>query len=486
MRKALKAIFFTCAAVLVVMFFLSLLGIIDNNRGNSFGFFYRTDYVSFLLTMAMVYIAITDGWVTWLGELGLILLDAYMLWLRGKTGFACLFILTFIILWRHYRRNGGVPFQDKKSYGLISYLFLVIYLPVRAVDWCTTKLKLISLKPVFKRLLMFSFPICFALNLILIYTYQPLKSFWESVPVLGTFKDRLIYGLLGLQEYPIRLFGNDIAQTVLDRSDLHKSLYFVLDSGYMKMLIDYGLIPFLILFGGLTGLLILFYRKNYGIGMMILGVLAVDCIVEYQITNWVLVLVFLVVSYVFPGEGGMKNCDKIIFRNLKPTTRWALGVITAVLLIMMSIWCVTAYRVSTRQIWEPEYNATLVVPGKFLDQDADVLNRAGEYLVAHDDSVCVVSCGDDRDSLILSGIDPARIYICEYESIDEMLTNSHSLITEEELPSRMTICAYNMQLERISRHAEVLHIPINSVTVKPDSNYLILFAGEQWRLLCGK
>ena len=201
------------------MFFLSLLGIIDNNGGNAFGFFYKAEYVSFLLTLGMILIAVTDGRFTWLGELSLICLDAYMLWLHGKTGFLCLFVLTFVILWRHYRHNGGVPFQDKKSYGFISYLFFVIYLPVRAADLIAEKLKLIRFKQALKRLMVLSVPICFALNCLLVFTYLPLKSFWESVPVLGTFKDRLKFGLMGFQEFPVRLFGNDIYYSEVLRTE---------------------------------------------------------------------------------------------------------------------------------------------------------------------------------------------------------------------------------------------------------------------------
>lgn len=485
MRKALKAIFFTCAAVLVVMFFLSLLGIIDNNRGNAFGFFYKTDYVSFLLTMAMVYIAITDGWLTWLGEMGLICLDGYMLWLHGKTGFACLFVLTFIILWRYYRRNGGVPFRDKKSYGLLSYVFFVIYLPVRAADWCAAKLKLINLKPVLKRVMVFSFPICFALNLLLVFTYQPLKSFWESVPVLGTFKDRLIFGLLGFQEYPVRLFGNDMSVTLLERSERFDSLFFTLDSSYLKFLLDYGLVPFIILFGVLTLIMVWFYKKDYTLGLFIMSIIAVDATVELQIYNWALVIVFLIIALLFPGKGGVENCNKLSFAHMPTSRRWCLGITSLAVLALVGVWSVTAYQISGWRGWTPEYNATLVVPGSFLGAGDDVLDEAVEYLMSHDDSVCIVGSEEDITSLTTMGVDEGRIYVSSYDNIDDMLTNSYSLIHDNGLPSRMTVCAYSMQQSRISRRASALHIPVSSVSVRPESDYLSLFTDEQWRLLCG-
>ena len=485
MRKALKAIFYTCAAAVVVMFFLSLLGIMDNNRGNSFGFYYRTDYVSFLLSLAMIYIAITDGWLTWLGELGLICLDAYMFWLRGKTGFACLFVLTFIVLWRHYRRNKGIPFQDKDKYGLLSYVFRVVYLPVMAVDTAASKTGSVKLKPVIRKLTVASFPVCFAVNCLLVFTYRPLKSFWENAPVLKTFKDRLIFGLLGFQEYPIRLFGNDMVTTTFGRDEKYHSLFFALDSVYLKFLLDHGLVHFIIFFGIFTVCLIWFYRKNYGIGMMILGVLAVDGIVEYQVYNWLLVLFFVVVASVYSREAGIKDCDKLSFEGWKRSSRWELAVSVTVFAAVFFIWCSTAYSISTRHGFTPECGATLVVPYSE-SYDDEVLDEVAEYLKIHEDSVCIVYRYEGAVYLVSHyGIDYDRVIGSGCYDIDEMLTDSYELIQQNDLPPRLTVCCYNMNLERISRHAQEHHIPINSITVKPHEWYLVYFMGEQWRLLCG-
>ena len=475
MRKALKAAFYACAAVLVVMFFLSLLGIIDNNRGNAFGFIYKTDYVSFLLTMAMIAIALTDGWFTWLGELGLICLDAYMLWLHGKTGFASLFVLTFVILWRHYR----------KAYGVISYVFRVVYLPVIAADKCAGALKLMRIKPAMRRVMVFSFPICFAVNCLLVFTYPSLKSFWGAVPVLRTFRDRMIYGLLGLQEYPVKLFGNEIAVTHMDRTEYIDSLYYALDSSYLKFLLDYGLIWFILYFGAFTLMMIWFYRKNYNLGLLIMSIIAVDAIVEHQIINWVLVSIFLIMALLYPANEEAENCDRLSFERLTPRKRWIAGIVFMLLFAVSALWCFTAYSITNWRGITPKYGATVVVPGDYLSSGNDLVDAAGDYLLTHPDAVCIVSSDSGRSRLIELGVDEGRIYITNSYSVDGLLESSRVLIESEGLPNRLTVCAYSMQQERISRHAAKLHIPVNAIPVKPESGYLILFAVEQWRLLCG-
>lgn len=485
MRKALKAAFYACAAVLVVMFFLSLLGIIDNNRGNAFGFIYKTDYVSFLLTMAMIAIALTDGWFTWLGELGLICLDAYMLWLHGKTGFASLFVLTFAVMWRHYRREGGVPYQDKKKYGVISYVFRVIYLPVIAADKCAGALKLNRIKPAMRRVMVFSFPICFAVNCLLVFTYPALKSFWESVPLLRTFKDRMIYGLLGFQEYPVRLFGNGMPSTYMDRSERVDSLYFTLDSSYLRFLLDYGLILFILFFGVFTLLMMWFYRKNYNLGLLIMSIIAVDAIVENQFINWLLVSVFLIMALLYPVKDAEGNCDRLNFERLTPRKRLIAGIVFMLLFTVSALWCFTAYSITNWRGMTPEYGATIVVPGDYLSSGNDLVDAAGDYLLTHPDAVCIVSSDSGRSRLIELGVDEGRIYITNSYSVDGLLESSRVLIESERLPNRLTVCAYSMQQERISRHAAKLHIPVNAIPVRPESGYLFLFAGEQWRLLCG-
>lgn len=447
MRKALKAIFYAGVAALAVMFVLSLLGIIDNNRGNAFGFLYKTDYVSFLLSMAMIGIALYDGRLTWKGELGLILLDIYMLWLHGKTGFALLFVLICAVLWKHYGKSKEIPFLSK--------------------------------------IMLVSFPICFAVNCLLIFTYPLLKLYWNSVPVLGTFKDRLIYGLLAFREYPVTLFGNDMALTHLDRSERSDSLFFALDSSYLNFLLDYGLVWFLLFFGGLTLILLWFYKRNYTLGMFIMSTIALDAVVEHQVFNWCLVVVFLVMCLLYPAGEIIRGSTVPAFARLTRGEKWVVGVISLLLCVILGFWCVTAYAITSRRSLAPEYGATVVVPGGYLSAGVDIVDAAGEYLLSHPDAACIVSTEDERERLTDIGVAGSRIFIADSGSIDELLVSSREIIQSEELPNRLTVCAYSMQLERISRHAESLHIPVNAISVKPDSHYLSLFAGEQWRLLCG-
>ena len=147
MRKTLKAILLSCSTILVVMFVLSLLGVIDNFHGNSFGFTDKTAYTSFILVVLLSYIIVTDGYLTWFGELSLIVLDVYMLWLHSRTVFALILVLTITLMVRHYRRLGCVPYQDKESYGALAYIFRVIYLPIKGISFIADKISFLK-KPV--------------------------------------------------------------------------------------------------------------------------------------------------------------------------------------------------------------------------------------------------------------------------------------------------------------------------------------------------
>ena len=485
MNKALKAIFFTGAAVLAVLFFLSITGIIDNNRGNSFGFPYRTDYTCFLLTMALIYAVITNGWLTWLGELGYIVLDAYILWLGGKTSFVLLTLLILCLFYRHYSEEGGVPFRDRGRYGLLSYLFRVIYLPVMLMEFIARSLKLGKCKSAFKKLMSLSFLLCGALSVILALSYRLLKPAWDVLPLPSTYKDRFKFSLMAFEEYPVALTGNDIGMTDGGHTETYGDFYFTLDIGYIRTLLQFGLIAFVALIVILTLIQLFNLRKGYFIPLLTLTVFAVDFTVEFPLTNILLYLVFLAGVLVHADMPDKRACDRLNFAKMPASRRWCLAGFAVLALSVFFIWSVTAYKITDWRGYIPAYNASVVIPGDYPDSGEELLDEAAAYLVSHEDSVCIVSRDNDRESLKDLGIDEERIYFIESAGIDEMLLNASRIIKDNDLPDRLTVCAYSVEQSRIADHAHALGIPVNSIPVKPDDGYFSLFAAEQWRILCG-
>ena len=481
MRKALKAIILTCATLLVVMFVLSLLGIISNYHGNSFGFSDKTTYTSFILALLLSYVVVTDGVFTWTGELGVIILDAYMLWLRSKTAFVLITVLIVVLMLRHYIREGGIPYQDKKSYGAISYIFFVIYQPIKLLALLCARFKGIK-KPVLS-LMRFSFLICAVINYCLIFTYRLSRPLWTAVPIIKTFGDRLRFSILAFEEFPVTLFGTDVYYSG-SYGHKYSSLYFIIDSAYVKTLLMQGVIPTIAILIGLTALLCWVYKKGYNVILLAVSLFAVDLVMDYSVAGLLFIVILIPVVIMFTDRPTNKEYGKLNIKRLRSGQRWGMAIVSVAAVIVLSVWCVTAYKITNRIDHSPCYGATLVVPRTVLGAEEDLLDEAYQYLSSHGDAFCIVDCEEDRSVLISNGIDENRVFVQDFIDIDDMLTSSNELIDANDMPNRLTICSYNSQIERISRHAGRLNIAVNSLSVKPQTGYLSVFIAEQWRLIC--
>lgn len=484
MGRVLKILFFTGAAVVVALFFLSITGIIENSMGNSFGFQYKTGYASFLLTMALIYVILANGYLTWAGEIGLIGLTGYVVWLGGKTSSILLFILTFILMWRHYRRNGGVPFQDKAKFGALRFIIKVLYLPVIAADFIAVKLKLIRLKKSILGLMRYSFFIFCGINFAMALTYRHLKWLWNLIPGLSTFKDRLVFALLAFEEYGLSWFGTFVALQGT-YGEKYSSMYFVIDSAYVRFFLEKGIVPFVVSLCILTVVMFVIHKKRFNIALFALMLLSVDLTMDYSVLNLLMLMVFLPAYFLYSKKNTVKDCDRINFSKFSVAKRWVTALVSIAVIAVLSVWCVTAYKITNWRGHTPEYGATLVVPRSVMNADETVLTEAFNYLDSHQDAACIVDSASDRDWLSERGIDESRVLVDECSSLDEAITSAHEMIEENNLPVRLTVCAYSTQQQRVSRHADELNIPINSLSVRPSSNYYGIFTAEQWRLICG-
>ena len=241
-----------------------MLGIVPNNRGDSFGFIYRTHYACYLLCLALFYCLFKNGDLGWRGELGLVLLTVLdAAFVHGKTLLVCMLLLISVTFWRHYRRCRAVPFQDPVRYALpLRLAFRALYAPVALADVIYERLRLGRYKRTFLRLALFSFLLCAALLLICSRFYRELKPAIDLVPGIGSVKSRFLLGQVAFEEFPVRLFGSDVLQQGLSKSEDIVDLYFVLDSAYIKLLMEYGLLCFTGFMGLMTWAQYRLYRAG--------------------------------------------------------------------------------------------------------------------------------------------------------------------------------------------------------------------------------
>jgi len=495
-NRLLKIGFWIGTTVVLAAFFLSMLGIVENNRGNSFGFTYRTHYACFLMCMAMVWCLIKDGWLTWLGELGLLALAGYMLFaVGGKAALLSVAVLIVFTYWRHYRRSHGVPFQDREEYGaVIPLIFQIVYLPIRLIDMLAEKLHLMRYKGILLRVMKYSFPLSAAVIFLLTYSYHFFSVQWQKLSVFSSFVSRLYLVQLALEEFPLTLFGNAVSQAGNSGSENAVPLYFAIDGAYPKLLIQHGVVIFVLIIGLMTLAQYRLYKRNRYYAVFVLTIFAIDQTVEYWMIDLAYNLFILLALCKLSEKPGVEACTGLSLRAVTPAGRRGLAVCLTLLCVFVGLWCTTAYQITGWRGWTPDYGATLVIPGEYIDtvkSDAirtTRLERAARYLSYRQDAACIVASEEDAKWLEAWDIAADRIFLdAESSDIDSMLHNAANMIETLKLPNRLTVCSYDIQQCAISRHASKLHIPVNSLTMKvPGKSYLVVFTAEQWRILCGK
>ena len=501
-KKLLKIGFYIGLSLTVLLFLLSLIGLIENNRGTGFGFIYRTHYACRLLCLSVMYCLLTDGIMQWYGELGLVFVMIFdLICVKGKTCFVCMLFIVAVTFVGHYKREGKIPWQDKSRYGyILPILFRIIYLPAVLIVYLTGRLKenrLNGMKTFVLRGMTHGYTLCAGIMIFFTAFYRQLEPLINKVPGLSTVKSRLILGRLAFEQQYISLFGNNYGELGLSDADDTSVFYFAIDSAYIKILLMFGIIAFI--------LYLLFFKRAqerlYGIGryyaVFLLFVYALDGLMDYWMYDLSYDL-FILLAFCRLAK---KNEDKLehdktdsgTFDRRKRGLRDALALLCAVFLLL---WCITAYQVSSFMGWTPEYNATIVVPGVWIDgaKNDRVLNaritQTREYLSRHPEAVCIL-CGTEEETdrlkneLKSRGIEEKRVYaLTGINSVENMLRETNELVKKRELPSRLTICSFKMQQYRIGKCAEREHIPVNFLQAEiPWQYYMVGFMKEQWSVI---
>ena len=443
-NRVLKLGLYLGLAIVVVLFFLSLLGILVNNRGNAFGFLYRTDYSAHLLALALLWCLLRDGRFDWLEELALVMLAAFMGYVvGGKTDFICMLVLVGVTLCRNH-----LPLKKMKPAGMVGAL-------------------------------RYSYVTAAVLSFLITLTYRPLRGFWDGISGLGTIKSRLVYGTLGFEEYPVNLFGHRISEMGAGWSERGVPAYFYLDNAYVRLLLLYGALTLLVFLGLMTYAQIRLYKNKRPYAVFALAVFALSGLIEFEPVlvsyNLLALLAFCSLS---------PTPETVVSK--KPHLLWAS--VALVGFVVLGIWSWSAWQVSSWRGSTPIYGATLVVPqdsGSPLRESR--LEAARAYLQQHPDGVCIVAGEKDREWLVKRNTDSTCVHVLSFSGTDEMLIRANGFIQENHLPPRLTVCTFSMEQAFISRRAQQLHIPVNSLTMQcPRRQYLKHFTTQQWNTLWQK
>ena len=478
-----------------IVFLLSIYGVLENIRGNSFGFTYN-DFFSCCVMCLIAYRCIQkNGRLTWIGELAIPILAVFSHMMNSETAFICDMMMAFGVYYRHYRDIGGVPYQEKETYSpVLRAFFQILYLPVRLIGFIITKSRLQRGKKIITRIMIFSAPIAAVVSFLITISYRFLLPVWNRIPGLGSIKVRLLLGTVGFEEIPIRLFGSEVRMSASIGTEKAVNLYYVIDNSYIKILLQQGVLVFIIVMGLLIWTQYRLFKQKRFFTMFILSIFCLDNMIETSLRAFAFSL-FLLLSFCrFSDKPTVKTCEKLHFQ--KKTTWKRVGTVCAVALAgaIMAISLSTAYSITSWRNWTPDYDATIVVPGDYVDgiknetMNDKRLNRARMYLHSHEDAYCIVPSLSAKQWLLDQGICEERVLIDDSsESIDEMLNNSDAIIQQNNMPPRLTICTYTVQQSLISHHAKKLDIPINSLSMRtPDGLHVRNFVIEQWKLLCGK
>lgn len=222
-RKVVNIYFVITLSIVLIVFFLSQIGIVENLiydfdgvKKQAFGFAYTTDFAAhvFYLIVAFIY-------------------------LKDKLSF--LNILTFIIIAIFVYVNSKARLDSLSIVGIAIVFF--IHNIIKKVKWQDNevrKQKKFTLK-ILKVGIIFLMPICAILSIALATMYDNGNPIMSSLNEFSS--NRISLGNKGISMYGFKLFGQYVFMQGFGMStDLDTSNYFFIDSSYLNIALRYGVI----------------------------------------------------------------------------------------------------------------------------------------------------------------------------------------------------------------------------------------------------
>ena len=105
---------------------------------------------------------------------------------------------------------------------------------------------------------------------------------WMSALDLA-LERRISMGQKALLEYGISLFGHEIPQIGMGRSFSQPAGYFFLDNSYIEVLLERGVLIFLLICGMMTYIAYKAYKRRNYIVLSVVAVIALHCMIEHHL-----------------------------------------------------------------------------------------------------------------------------------------------------------------------------------------------------------
>jgi len=246
--------------VMVCAFIASQVGIIedlvyylDNTYRHSFGIVYSTDFAAHIFFLVLGYCYLRDGRLKSAEYIGLLLLAILIyVFCKAKTSTICI-ILTAVSLklWNlHKEKEGAIihPFQK-----------------------------------LFKILMIVIIPLCATIMIVLTVGYDVQNPVWEKLNHI--LNGRLAFGHEGFTNYGVTMFGQYIKGAGLARSTTPPEFYFALDSSYISILLERGIIFFVMLCIVFVYCSFRAYKRREVYLLILLSMMAIQCMIEHHLPD---------------------------------------------------------------------------------------------------------------------------------------------------------------------------------------------------------
>lgn len=242
--------FFIGSAIMVLCYFASRAGYLHYltyaPASHSFGIIYRTDHAAHALFLMMSYIAMRKNRLT-APEYAVQVLAMYFTWhyTAGKLSVLCMAaLLAGSFLLQKFEQNGR---------------------EIRLPEW-------LSLIHVF----------CCIATFLIVFLYA--KGYFHlQSEQLSTFLSRYRFSAEAFRQYPVRLFGTNVAERGSDGLSIYsKTEYFAIDIMYVKLILRYGIMSLIMYLYIMTKGTLQSIRKRRGLFILIFMILAVNAMVEHH------------------------------------------------------------------------------------------------------------------------------------------------------------------------------------------------------------
>lgn len=256
--KILKVYLITTVPVLVVTVLLSQIGLVENlvyHRGDiaraAFGFIYPTDFVAHIFFIVIAWCALRKERIRYV-ELGAIVLLAVLadVFCDARLNVICL-LLT------------AVCFFVLKKWCQVK--------PTRNTEKAEHAVGL---------LIAAGIAVCAVIMVVFSYLYHPDSPFWETLN--GFLTERLEYGKRGFEEFGVSLFGQKLPLNGYGATLEYIEDYFFLDSSYVRILLEYGVVLYGAVFAMLMVLAVRLQKKKQYFYLMALALVAIQCTIEHH------------------------------------------------------------------------------------------------------------------------------------------------------------------------------------------------------------